>query len=413
MSRFMRATGAVMAVIIISAVLTGCYDNTEIEDLAYVVAIGIDEADNNSFNLTFQTAVPQAISGGGGEGTDITSFKTDNFLSGLKKTGEYLSRKINLSHTKILVVSEEVANKGVIAFLNGLQHQTEIRQDINIIVAAEGAKNYIESIQPKLSSNPAKYYELLFKSYETDFLVPATQLEDYLYRSKNREAQPIAIYTAVDSTINESKAPESGGGGDNKKSGGGTDKKKSGGGSSGQQSGEKEKKNMSIKGLAVFKADKMVGKLNADEASIFALMTGAKSINFDVIDPMDTRFKVLSSIRREKSSHTKVRFVDGKPVIDINIRLDIDVQSVQSDTDFDRQENADRLNNAYSKLLEDRIKNLLKKTTYDFKSDIFGYGELAKRNFATMEAWRKTNWSELFPEARYNLYLQTEIIKHG
>ncbi len=413
MVRFIRLTGVLAAAFMLSAVLTACYDNTEIEDLAYVVAIGIDEADNNSFNLTFQTAVPQAITGGGGEGTDITSFKTDNFLSGLKKTGEYLSRKINLSHTKIIVVSEGIAKKGVVAFLNGLQHQTDIRQDINIIVASEGAKNYIESVQPKLSSNPAKYYELLFKSYETDFLVPVTQLEDYLYRTKNREAQPVAIYTAIDKTINESKAPEDGGGsGGGKKSGGG-EKKKQGGGDAQQQGGGKEKKNMSIKGLAVFKADKMAGRLNAGEASIFALMTGSKNINIDVTDPMDNRFKVLSNIKREKSSYTRVYFKNGKPVVDINIRLDIDVQSVQSDTDYDLPDNADRLNTAYRDMLQDGIENLLKKLTYGYKSDIFGYGELAKRNFLTIEEWEKTDWARLFPTARYNLKLQTEIIKHG
>ncbi|WP_027630938.1 Ger(x)C family spore germination protein [Ruminiclostridium cellobioparum] len=409
MTKTKRFTAALLCLFFCSGVLAGCYDNREIEDLAYVIAIGIDEAEGNSFDLTFQTAVPQAITGGGGEGTDITSYRTDNFLSGLKKAGQYLSRTINLSHTKIIVVSEAIAQKGITAFVNGLQQGLQIRQDINIIVAAQGAKKYLESIQPKLSSNPSRYYELLFKSYESDFLVPQAQLEDYLYRAKNQGAQPLAIYTTVDKNIVETKKPE-GGGDDGKKEEGG--EKKSGGGS-GKEGGGQEQQRMSLDGLAVFKFDKMVGRLNAREASVFALMTGKNNINFDIVDPLDSRFKVLSILKKEKTSSTNITFKDGKPLISIDLIMDINVQSVQSDYDYDEPGNAGVLNRAYKELLEKEVRNLLQKVTCQFKSDIFGYGELAKRNFVTIDKWEKARWPEVFPEARYNLKLSTEVIRHG
>lgn len=409
MNKSIRVTAALICLFFCSGILTGCYDNREIEDLAYVIAIGIDEADGNSFDLTFQTAVPQAITGGGGEGTDITSYKTDNFLSGLKKSSQYLSRTINLSHTKIIVVSEAVAQKGISAFVKGLEQGLQIRQDINIIVAAEGAKKYLESIQPKLSSNPSRYYELLFKSYESDFLVPQARLEDLLYRAKSQGAQPLAIYTAEDNTILESKKPEGEGGGGEKESGGG---KKSGGASEKGGGGE-EPKRMSLSGLAVFKSDRMVGRLSAREASVFALMTGRNNISFDIADPRDSRFKVLSSLKREKASTTEVRFKNGKPCININFSVDINVQSVQSGYDYDEPKNADLLNRAYRKLLEKEVQDLLRKVTYEYKSDIFGYGELAKRNFITIKEWEKAKWPDVFPETKYNLRLETEVVRHG
>lgn len=402
MSKSMKFIYLLLCMVLILFSFTGCYDSSEIEDLAYVIAIGIDEADGNSFNLTFQTAVPKAITEGGGEGTSVTTFKTDNFLSGLKKTGEYLSRKINLSHTKIIVVSEGIAKKGVTAFLNGLQHGLEVRQNINIIVASAGAKNYIESIQPKLSANPSKYYELLFKAYETDFLVPATQLEDYLYRAKNQGAQPVAIYTAVDKTIAEGKKSSGGEGGENS----------SGGGDEGKKPEEEKGKNMSIAGLAVFKTDKMVGTLGAKEASIFSLMTGSQNINIDITDPLDNRYKVLSNVKREKNSTVKVTVKNGKPFIDIDLMLDIDVQADQSDYSYDEKVNADKLAAAYRDYLKREVEKLLSKATYEYKTDIFGYGELAKRNFMTIKEWEKVNWPEIFPKAQYDINIQTEVITH-
>lgn len=407
MNKSIRLICFILCAVLISFSLTGCYDNTEIEDLAYVIAIGIDEAGGNSFDLTFQTAVPKAITEGGGEGTSMITFKTDNFLVGLKKTGEYLSRKINLSHTKIIVVSEGIARKGVTAFLNGLQHGLEVRQNINIIVASEGAKKYIESIQPKLSANPSKYYELLFKAYETDFLVPATQLEDYLYRAKNQGAQPVAIYTAMDRSIEEGKKSSGDEGGGNSAGG-------SGGGGSGDKKPEEGKgENMSIMGLAVFKTDKMVGTLNAEQASIFSLLTGSRNISLDIADPLDHRFKVLSNVKREKNSRTRVTVRNGKPFIDIDLVLDIEVQAVQSDFSYDEKENADKLAGAYKTYINQEIEKLLSKVTYEYKTDIFGYGELAKRNFMTIREWEKFNWPESFPKTEYGIDVQAEVITHG
>lgn len=409
MSRLIRLAALLVCSFIISFSITGCYDNSEIEDLAYVIAIGIDEVDDNNFNLTFQTAIPQAITGGGGEGTAIISFKTDNFLSGLKKASEYLSRRINLSHTKIIVFSESVAKKGITAFINGFQESLEIRQDIKIVVSSEEAKKYLESVQPKLSANPSKYYELLFRSYETDFLVPQTQLEDFQYRAKSVGAQPVAILTAPDKNINESGKSESGGGGEGKKTGG-EQEKKSGGGEEGGKEGEEQKQSMSLKGLAVFNNDKMIGTLDEKESSILAVMTGSKNINLTLVDPFDDKYKILSSIKRERASTTAINFQKGKPVITLDLKLDINIESSQSSIDYGIPQNSEKLNNIYRDLLAKEIKKLLEKVTYGLKSDVFGYGELAKKNFLTSKNWESAQWQKVFPQAEYKLKLETEII---
>lgn len=390
-------------IISFSAVLiSGCYDSNEIDDLAYVIAIGIDKADKNSFNLTFQTAVPQSIAGGEGESLDTKTFKTDNFLSGLKNANRYLDRKINLSHTQIIVVSEEIAKEGVVPFLNGFQENIEIRPKVKIVVAAEGAQEYIKSIQPKLSSNPAKYYELLFSSYETDYLIKDIQLEDYLYRAKNQNAQPVAIYTAEDKTIKEDKKSSAGKSGksdeEGKKSGGGSDKPE-----------EKKEKAMAIKGLAVFNTDKMVGKLNENEAVLFALMTTKKSKEIEIEDPLDKKFKIISNLKKLRSSSTKVTLDNGKPKIKINLKFTIDIKAVQSNNNYNEPEKADKLKMAYEQYLNQGLTNLLNKATKEFKSDIFGFDLQAKRNFMTIDEWKNAKWQEIFPKSNYDLNIDVEV----
>ncbi|NLG79633.1 MAG: Ger(x)C family spore germination protein, partial [Firmicutes bacterium] len=47
---------------------SGCWDRTEVDDLAFIMAIGLDEAPNDQVYVTFHIAVPRAVAGGGGSG---------------------------------------------------------------------------------------------------------------------------------------------------------------------------------------------------------------------------------------------------------------------------------------------------------------------------------------------------------
>lgn len=389
MSKITKLFYIILCMTIIMVTLTGCYDNREIEDLAYVVAIGIDEADNNMFNLTFQTAVPKSITTGEGETTDIKSFKTDNFLSGFRKTGRYLSKKINLSHTKIIVVSEEIAKRGLLPFLNGLQNYMELRPNVNIIVAANGAKNYIESLQPKISANPTKYYDMMFKSYQTDFRVPSSQLGDYLYRTRSTGSQPVTIYTEVDNTVVESKKPD-------------TDKPEEGAG--------EEKKSMSIKGLAVFNRDKMKGSLDSEETSLYALMTGSiDTIKLEVKDPLDERYKILSNVSLDRSSKTSVQVYGDKPQINIELNLHADIEAVQSNIIYSDTAKLQRVQKEYEDYLKNEMNSLLSKASNTYKSDIFGFGQIAKKNYSSVSQWEQIKWHEIFPNAVYKVSINMTV----
>ena len=57
-----------MLIILSCMLLTGCYDATEIDDLAYASAIGLDKGTTNELRMTLQIMVPTAIAGGGGSG---------------------------------------------------------------------------------------------------------------------------------------------------------------------------------------------------------------------------------------------------------------------------------------------------------------------------------------------------------
>ena len=103
--------------------LTACYDAHEMDDMLYVVAIGVDKGISDKWRLTIQFPTmkegggqTQSGSGGGDEqsGHSYASIDVPSFFTGIDMLNASLPRKLNFSHTQIIVFSEELAEEGLI-----------------------------------------------------------------------------------------------------------------------------------------------------------------------------------------------------------------------------------------------------------------------------------------------------------
>ena len=52
-----------LIILVLSFLITGCYDRKELDDLAYAIALGIDKGDEKNLDITYQIAIPLKISG--------------------------------------------------------------------------------------------------------------------------------------------------------------------------------------------------------------------------------------------------------------------------------------------------------------------------------------------------------------
>jgi spore germination protein KC len=105
-----------LILIILSTILTGSGGARGVETLAYVVAIGIDKGDTNVIKLTFQFASPtggeksgSSSSSSQSDSSSITTIECSSIDSGISLMNSYLTKKVDLSHCKAIVISEELA----------------------------------------------------------------------------------------------------------------------------------------------------------------------------------------------------------------------------------------------------------------------------------------------------------------
>ncbi len=380
-------TKKVISVFIIIAILvlplSGCYDSNEIENLAYAIAIGIDKGQQKEFKLTFQIAVPTKISGGGEESLTLKSFETDNILSGLKNASESISRQINLSHAKLLVFSEDIAKEGLSGIINGLVNAVEIRPTANIIISTGSAYSYLDATDTNLSVSPSKYYELLFKSYEREFYTPSIQLNDFVYRLKSAGTQPIAILCG-NSAVKKDSA------------------------------NSKQGAIAGIKGLAVFKGDKLVAELDHAKMSIFSLLTKTnENVYMTIRDPQASKYNVLSIVRTQPETSFKVEIENGIPKISILLYLKGNIVGVEGKHNYLDEAHAILLENAYRDDILSKLKAFLDIIAYQDKTDIVGFGDFAKRNFLTQKQWERFDWNNAFAKAQFYVEVKFEIDKSG
>lgn len=403
---------AVLILAVICLLMTSCYDGREVDDLGFVIALGLDKGKTNALRLTLQIAKPEAgSSGGSGEDLPYEQFSVEApaVYSGLNMINTFASKQISLSHLKVVVFSSELAREGLGLYLNAMVRGREFRPNMPIVVSRSTAEEYLQSVDPKLVLNAAKYYELVFQSYKYTGLIPKVEFHDFYIASESPCRNPVAIlgdagkfmsadeFDIKDSTYLEHhrSAPFEGDffAGDVPALGGA------------------RSENI---GLAVFDGDRMVGELDGTNTTMHLLCTGDFIHSYWTIpDPLSEGHYVLIDIRQSRAPRHHVEIVEGKPRIDIELNLEGDLLSVQSDTNYETGENSLLLESSVEAYVKEHVHMYLDKTVNEFQSDICGFGIHAKRLFTTWAEFEAYHWESKYKDATFNLSVNFKIRRPG
>ncbi|WP_051331229.1 Ger(x)C family spore germination protein [Aneurinibacillus terranovensis] len=138
--------------------LTGCWDRHEINDVAFVIATGIDKV-KNQYQVSFQIPLPSQLGGagskGGGGGTAggnknyYLDAARDTTVSGaIRKQQESLSRLLNFSHRRVLLIGEALAKSGVQESLDVVARNSINRLNAFLVVTKGQARDLLNADAP-------------------------------------------------------------------------------------------------------------------------------------------------------------------------------------------------------------------------------------------------------------------------
>jgi len=172
---------------------TGCWNAREINDLAFVMGIALDDAGDGRVKVTVQMAKPSTYSkspaGGGGKEKPywIASSTGKTFFEAIRDLATFSSRRIFWSHNKIIIIGEKMARRDISEILDFFSRNPELRLRTWIAVAPGDAGELLEKgpgMEEVLSASlekvidqrvwPGKGYGIMLKDFLEDYLSPAT-----------------------------------------------------------------------------------------------------------------------------------------------------------------------------------------------------------------------------------------------
>lgn len=366
-----------------SSVLAGCWDRIEINDVALVTGLGIDQINEKNIELTAEMHIPRAIGGAGNPGGGSSSGNAQTFIrSGVGRTiadaisdlQQKIPRRVFWGQTKVVVFGEAMAKNGIREQLDFLTRHSQPRLRSYMFVANGTAKDILVLLPPLERASS----EVLREMAVSEVLKSVTLKE--LLQMVSGDGQGASMPMVKKLT------PEP---------------------------GKKWKETIAyIHQTAIFKKDKMIGSINDNlTRGLLWIRDEIKEANI-TIEPEKGEGYVSSRILRADTELIP-RVEDGKWKVTVKASTTADVIVNGSDLNLMNPEIVLKL----QKKLEEDIEHLMARTVQlvqkEMHADIFGFAEQFHRKYP--QSWKsvKPNWEERFPAVEVAFEVKANIRRPG
>lgn len=372
------------------------YKALNIENLAFVVALGIDTSDSKEIKVTFQFVTPPSTSEGSNQEVKILedSVDTNSIPNAINIMNSYLARKIDLSHCRNIIFSEDIAKNGISNYIYTLMNDVQVRPTSNIIVTTCTAYDYIKNSIPSLETSITRYYDIFPNSGHYTGYVSNASIGNFYNTLVCNSCEPYTILGGLSSqTSTGSQSNVS------------SDSNIIAGSSS--ISGTRATENI---GMAAFKHDKLIGELDAIETVCFhVLKNNINSFLVSVPNPNDKTNNIDLLITPKKSTKIKVDIVNGSPYIKIDASFNAKIYSMDENSSYLNQDTLTAISNSCSNYMQNVLLNFLYKTSIEFKSDINGFGKYALSDFSTNIDFKNYDWRNSYVNSVFDVDVNTTV----
>ncbi|WP_433942975.1 Ger(x)C family spore germination protein [Paenibacillus sp. SN-8-1] len=383
----MRIFASSILLVMVSCILTSCWSSKEVNDLAIVTATGLDLTEEGKIRLSLLLAVPRLIGSGSAQGGGsenklrtsagwVVSGEGDTVMETFRFIQEKLPRQLFFSHSRIIVIGERLARKGLLEVLDFFERYRQSQMKSYIAISKITASEILnfQSVFEKLPS------EVMREEMKQN-LIPKRRLVEFLNDMNNQGIEPYAPMIEI--------VPS--------------------------EPSQTELYNLAVSGIAVFRGDRMVGQLNDKESRAVMWIRDLVNEGVVTIDINKSKRKGRISAELEKV-HVKrsVNLQGGKIEITLNIRATANIYENTAELDLDKPENSQYVIQILKKDIEDRIKQAGEKVQQEYKSDIFGYGQSVYRK--NPKAWKQNyhiQWDDKFPRLETKIITKVRVLRTG
>lgn len=352
--------------LVLPMLLSGCWERKELNELAFVLALGLDKAESG-YKVSMQVVIPSSITsqGAGGSGAGGVPVVTYNFTvptiyESLRKFNLVSSRSPYMGHIRVLVIGEELAREGVGETLDVLKRSREPRMDFYVMVARKTTAENILKVLTPLDRLPAnKLFNALDKSYKISSKTVAVTLDKFIEDLLCEGENPVLTGVEVQG--------DPGAGGEK---------------SNIERTSPKAR--LRYENVAVFKKDKLIGWMDENETVGYNYVINGVTKNTGHFKDNGSMIIIegLSSTTRRK-----VKIIGGEPHIYLNAEAVCNVEEVEGADKLDTVSKIKYLEEETEERIVARMKHSVENIKERYNVDIFGFGQSVYRT--NPKAWAK------------------------
>lgn len=338
---FRRKAAAAVALALSAALLSSCWDKTELNELALVSMIGLDrDPESGIYTIRLQVINPTSGSTArgtpGGEQSPVYTYEANvrTLAEADLKFYHLIPRKLFLHHAKAVLISGRAARQGMRDFINFSELQPSARTSVPLFVV-DGSIGEVMRTYTPLERTPA---ESLSSRIEllADYALQSgrdVEVRDVIERSERDDWIVLPMVAVTPKTGNlDSRDVDA--------------------------SIDANRNQLRLNGGAVIRNYRMVGRLDDNELVLYHLLNGDKGT---FVRRVPFRNGHVTAVLLSRGTKRRLDWENGRPVV--RIRLSLELSTLAMNEYHPRTlEDIRALEKAVSESITDELDAFLDKT---------------------------------------------------
>lgn len=378
MKSTLKISIAILFCLIISFFSIGCSYQRELNELNIAIGMGIDKDPTNPeyIKMIAQIVKPDAIkndSGGDGERSKAyfnAESKGRNSFEAIRDFSHTIDNRLYQAHTVVIIMGNEIAKDGIGKHLDFFIRSIETRPLTKIVIAKGTAAETLD-VEAELNKLPAMNIDNLIQTQVHDGHIIEATIQTYISALICKTESFTAPIIKIEKTG--------------------------------------DKKILSIEGIAIFKQDKMIGKLSMDESR--GLLWVKDLIKSGVVTVYIDEGNAAIEIDKASSDIT-VEIHNEKPIMKVKIKVDGLLATQTCKRNLETLSGFKQLERLLEKEIEKEINITLKKVQ-EMNADIYGFGEEVHKHYKKEWEQMENQWDKLFPMLQVDIEITAKMVSGG
>ncbi|MGX8708807.1 Ger(x)C family spore germination protein [Caproiciproducens sp. R1] len=345
----------VLLLIVSMLLLNGCWNYQEIEKFSMVSGFAIDRGtEGHKYHFTFEFLDLS----GSNPGSKLLETEGDTVFDGIRNAISKSQKKLTFSECKVVVISKDLASEGITPLLDFVSRDAEPRLTLVPMISEE--KTAGEILQQKPVTDHLICLEIdqmLAQNVASLSKTPRVKL----YQANNMLAGEGTSLVLPSIKVAEQQTATT----------------------------------VELAGTAIFKKDKLIGFLDADQSQLFLFIKNQIKGGLLLTSPDSDGRNITLEIEESGTKITPI-LTQNPPAVKIDIKTVCALGENQTAKKHIPTERIKDVEKSAKSGLETSVSNLIKTAQKQYKCDIFGFGNLIYQNDPQLWEQDKAKWDEIF-----------------